>query len=70
VTTWTWVIVFCALAVAALVAIAACAWPVWRAGVALTRQLGKASDTFGEAMEPLGAALDKLGADQGSSPRR
>jgi Flp pilus assembly protein TadB len=70
VTTWTWVIVFCALAVAALVAIAACAWPVWRAGMALVKQLGKASETFGEAMEPLSEALDKLGADQGSSPRR
>jgi hypothetical protein len=66
----TWVIVFCALGAAALVAIAVCAWPVWRAGTALVKQLGRASDAFGEAMEPLGDALDKLGADQGSSRRR
>ena len=66
----TWVIVFCALAVAALVAIAACAWPVWRAGMALVKQLGRASEAFGEAMEPLGEALEGLGGDQGSSPRR
>jgi hypothetical protein len=66
----TWVIVFCALGAAALVAIAVCAWPVWRAGLALVKQLGRASEAFGEAMEPLGEALDKLGADQGSSRRR
>jgi hypothetical protein len=66
----TWVIVFCALAVAALVAVAACAWPVWREGMALVKQFGRASSAFGEAMEPLGDALEKLGAEQGSSPRR
>ena len=69
----TWVIVFCALAVAALIAIAVCAWPVWRAGLALTKQLGQASKDFGEAMEPLSEGLDKLGADQApqaSSRRR
>jgi hypothetical protein len=66
----TWVVVYCALAVAALVAIAVCAWPVWRAGMALFKQLGRSSETFGEAMGPLGAALDKLGANEGSSPRR
>ena len=66
----TWVIVFCALAAAALVALAVCAWPVWREGLALTRQLGRASEAFGEAMEPLSEALDGLGADQGSPRRR
>jgi len=66
----TWVIVFCALAAAALVALAVCAWPVWREGLALTKQLGRASEAFGEAMEPLGDALEKLGADQPSSHRR
>ena len=69
-TTWTWVIVFCALAMAALVAIAACAWPVWRAGMALFKQFGRSSEAFGEAMAPLSEALEKLGADEGSSRRR
>jgi hypothetical protein len=66
----TWVIVFVVLGVAALVAIGVCAWPVWRDGVALTRQLGKASETLGEGLEPLTAALDRLGEAQGSSARR
>jgi hypothetical protein len=66
----TWVVVYCALAVAALVAIAVCAWPVWRAGMALFKQFGRSSEAFGEAMGPLGEALDKLGANEGSSPRR
>ena len=66
----TWVIVFAALAVLALVAIALCALPVWRAGVALTKQLGRASEAFDQAMEPLGKALDELGTDQASSRRR
>ena len=66
----TWVIVFVVLGVLALAAIGACAWPVWREGLALTRQLGKASKTFGEGLEPLTAALDDLGEAQGSSVRR
>jgi predicted PurR-regulated permease PerM len=66
----TWVIVFAALGVAALVAVAVCAWPVWREGVALTRQLGKASQSLGDGLEPLTAALDQLGEAQGSSVRR
>jgi hypothetical protein len=66
----TWVIVFAALSVAALAAIGVCAWPVWRAGVALTRELGKASKSLGDGLEPLTAALDQLGEAQGSSVRR
>lgn len=66
----TWVIVFVALGVAALVAIGVCAWPVWRAGVALTKQVGKASASLGEGLEPLTAALDRIGEAQGSSVRR
>ena len=49
-TVWTWVIVFCALALLALIAIAVCAWPVWKAAKALLKQFGTASEAFGEAM--------------------
>ena len=66
----TWVIVFCALGAAALAAIAVCAWPVYRAGMALFKQLGRSSEAFGEAMGPLGEALEKLGGDEGSPRRR
>ncbi len=66
----TWVIVGVVLGVLALVAIGVCAWPVWREGLALTKQLGKASKTLGEALEPLTSALDELGEAQGSSARR
>jgi hypothetical protein len=66
----TWVIVFVALGAAALVAIGVCAWPVWRAAVALTRQVGAASKSLGEGLEPLTAALDEVGGAQGSSARR
>jgi hypothetical protein len=66
----TWVIVFCALGAAALVAVAVCAWPVWREGMALFKQFGRSSEQFGEAMAPLSEALERLGEGQGSSPRR
>lgn len=66
----TWVIVFVALGVLALVAIGACAWPVWRAGVELTRQVGRASKSLGEGLEPLTEALGQLDGQQGSSARR
>jgi hypothetical protein len=71
----TWVIVFVVLGVAALVAVAVCALPVWREGMALVRQLGKASESFEASFGPLGAALEQLGEApgpkaQGSSPRR
>lgn len=66
----TWVIVFAVLGLLALVAIGVCAWPVWRAGVALTKQVGKASKSIGEDLEPLTEALARLGGEQGSSARR
>jgi len=66
----TWVIVFAALGVAALVAVAVCALPVWREGMALVRQLGRASEAFDASFEPLGDALEQLGQAQGSSVRR
>jgi hypothetical protein len=66
----TWVIVFVALGVAALVAVALCALPVWREAMALVKQLGKASESFEKSFEPLGAALESLGESQASSPRR
>ena len=66
----TWVIVFVVLGVLALVAIGVCAWPVWRAALALTRQVGAASKTLGDGLEPLTAALEKIGEGQGSSARR
>lgn len=65
----TWVIVFSALALLALFAVAACAWPVWKAGKALLKQLGDASEAFGEAMEPLSEALDQAAGAQ-VAPRR
>jgi hypothetical protein len=75
VTTAAWVILFAALAVLALIAVGACALPVWREGVGLVKQLGKASETFGESMEPLTEALEGLGEPhprdaRGSSPVR
>ena len=66
----TWVIVFVGLGVAALVALAVCALPLWREGRALVKQLGRASESFDAAFEPLGEALERLGEAQGSSPRR
>jgi hypothetical protein len=65
----TWVIVFVVLGVLALVAIGACALPVWREGKALIKQLGTAAKTLGEASEPLTGALDQMGAAQGSAGR-
>ena len=66
----TWVIVFVALGVAALVAIAVCALPVWREGMALVRQVGRASESLDASFEPLGQALEQLGEAQGSPGRR
>lgn len=70
----TWVIVFVALGVAALVAIAVCALPVWREVKALLKQLGGASESLNASFEPLGEALGKLGEAQASAqaspPRR
>lgn len=66
----TWVIVFVALGVAALLAIAVCALPVWREGKALLKQVGSASEGFNSAFGPLGEALEQLGESQASSPRR
>ena len=66
----TWVIVFAALAVLALIAITACAWPVWKAGKALLKQLGAASETFGEAMGRLTEALEQPAIREPSSRRR
>lgn len=66
----TWVIVFCALALAALIAVLACLWRVWKAGVALTRQVGAAAEAFGAAMEPLAEALEQPALGEGSSRRR
>jgi hypothetical protein len=66
----TWVVVFAALGVAALVAVAVCALPVWREGVALLKQVGRASESLGESLEPLGQALEQLGEAQGSPGRR
>jgi len=69
-TTWVWVIVFGALALLALIAVAACAWPVWKAFVALTKQFGRSAEAVGEAMEPLAQALEQPGLSEGSSRRR
>ena len=66
----TWVIVFAALAVLALIAMAACAWPVWKAGKALLKQLGMASETFGESMAKLTEALEQSAIREPSSRRR
>ena len=66
----TWVIVFAALAVLALIAIAACAWPVWKAGKALLKQIGTASEAFGEAMGQLTEALEQPAISEPSSRRR
>jgi predicted PurR-regulated permease PerM len=66
----TWVIVFIGVGVAALVAIAVCALPLWREGRALVKQVGRASESFNTSFEPLGEALERLGEAQGSSPRR
>ncbi|HTJ70724.1 MAG TPA: hypothetical protein VL551_24505 [Actinospica sp.] len=69
-TVWTWVIVYSALALLALIAIAACAWPVWKAARALLKQLGDASEAFGEAMKPISDALDQATVSEPSSRRR
>jgi hypothetical protein len=66
----TWVIVFAALVLLALIAIAACAWPVWQEGKALLKQSGVASEAFGEAMKPLSEALDQAAGAQSGSRRR
>jgi hypothetical protein len=56
--------------VLALIAIAACAWPVWKAGKALLKQLGAASETFGESMAKLTEALEQPAIREPSSRRR
>jgi hypothetical protein len=66
----TWVIVYAALAVLALIAIAACAWPVWKAVRALLKQIGTASEAFGEAMGQLTEALEQPAVREPSSRRR
>lgn len=66
----TWVIVFCALALSALIAVLACLWRVWKAGVALTKQVGRTAEAFGTAMEPLAEALEAPGLGEASSRRR
>jgi hypothetical protein len=66
----TWVIVFAALAVLALIAIAAFAWPVWKAAKALLKQIGAASDAFGEGMKPITDVLDQAAIREPSSRRR
>lgn len=63
----TWVIVFVALGVAALVAIAVCALPVWREVRALLKQVGSATESFNASFEPLGEALEELGGAQASA---
>lgn len=65
----TWVIVFAALGVAALIAVAICALPVWREVKALLAQVGSASERLNTSFEPLGEALERLGEAQ-ASPRR
>ena len=66
----TWVIVFVVLGVAALVAVAVCALPVWREGMALVKQVGRASESLNASFEPLGQALEQLGEAQGSPGQR
>ena len=66
----TWVIVFCALGLLALIAVLACLWRVWKAGLALTRQVGATAEAFGGAMEPLAEALEAPGLGEASSRRR
>jgi hypothetical protein len=65
-----WVILFAALAVLALIAIAVCAWPVWKASTALLRQFGDASEAFGTSMEKLSEALDQPSMREPASRRR
>jgi hypothetical protein len=64
-----WVIVFSALAFAALVAIGLFGYRVWREGLALSRQIGRSTKLLGEHAAPLTEALERLGSSQ-SSPRR
>jgi hypothetical protein len=64
-----WVIVFSALAFAALVAIGFFGYRVWREGLGLSREVGRGAKLLGEQAAPLTEALERLGAAE-SSPRR